>query len=145
MEHGFMHLFYERTPAHVHLDGTIPINLYRDDGDLAITMPESSGDGQVMELEQSGYHAVREEAVVSIEKTIAELGQMFQHFAGLVAEQGDLVQRIDSDIEDTVANVDAGQSELLKYYKSISSNRWLIFKVFIVLVLFVVFFTTVVL
>lgn len=36
--------------------------------------------------------------------------------------------RIDENVEDTLANVDAGQAQLLKYLNTISSNRWLLMK-----------------
>jgi len=55
----------------------------------------------------------------------------------MVAEQRETVQRIDADTQDIAANVDSGHRELLKYYASISSNRWLMLKVFGVLIVFV--------
>ena len=55
----------------------------------------------------------------------------------MVAEQRETVQRIDADTQDIASNVDSGHRELLKYYASISSNRWLMLKVFGVLIVFV--------
>ncbi len=43
------------------------------------------------------------------------------HLSGL---QGEMATRIDENVEDTLANVDAGQAQLLKYLSAISSNRW---------------------
>lgn len=77
-----------------------------------------------------------------MESTITELGSIFQQLAHLVAEQGEVALRIDENVDDTLANVDAGQAQLLKYYDTISSNRWLILKVFGVLMLFLAFFVT---
>lgn len=48
--------------------------------------------------------------------------------------------RIDENVDDTLANVDAAQTYLLRYLKGISSNRWLVMKVFAVLVLFLTVF-----
>lgn len=48
--------------------------------------------------------------------------------------------RIDENVEETLANVDSAQAQLLKYLNSISSNRWLIMKVFFVLLAFLVIF-----
>ena len=42
--------------------------------------------------------------------------------------QGEATMRIDENVEDTLANVDAGQAQLLKYLNTISSNRWLLMK-----------------
>ena len=55
----------------------------------------------------------------------------------MVAEQRETVQRIDADTMDIASNVSGAQRELLKYYASISSNRWLMLKVFGVLIVFV--------
>lgn len=55
----------------------------------------------------------------------------------MVAEQRETVHRIDADTHDIASNVDMAQRELLKYYASISSNRWLMLKVFGVLIVFV--------
>lgn len=55
----------------------------------------------------------------------------------MVAEQRETVQRIDADTYDIASNVSGAQRELLKYYTSISSNRWLMLKVFGVLIVFV--------
>ena len=57
----------------------------------------------------------------------------------MVAEQRETVQRIDADTFDIQSNVSGAQTELLKYYASISSNRWLMLKVFGVLIVFVSF------
>ena len=55
----------------------------------------------------------------------------------MVAEQRETVQRIDADTIDIASNVSGAQRELLKYYASISSNRWLMLKVFGILIVFV--------
>ena len=55
----------------------------------------------------------------------------------MVAEQRETVQRTDADTVDIASNVSGAQRELLKYYASISSNRWLMLKVFGVLIVFV--------
>ena len=59
----------------------------------------------------------------------------------MVAEQRETVQRIDADTIDIANNVSGAQRELLKYYASISNNRWLMMKVFGVLIVFVSLFS----
>lgn len=48
--------------------------------------------------------------------------------------------RIDENIDETLTNVGAAQTQLLKYLNGISSNRWLIMKIFFVLMIFLVIF-----
>ncbi|KAI0040805.1 t-SNARE [Auriscalpium vulgare] len=97
---------------------------------------------QQMQLveQQDSYIQSRSTAIESIESTIAELGQIFNQLAHMVAEQRETVQRIDADTLDIAANVGGAQRELLKYYASISSNRWLMLKVFGVLIVFFLLF-----
>lgn len=61
----------------------------------------------------------------------------------MVAEQRETVQRIDADTVDIASNVSGAQRELLKYYASISSNRWLMLKVFGVLIVFVSYLSSI--
>lgn len=72
----------------------------------------------------------RSTAIESIESTISELGQIFSQLAHMVAEQRETVQRIDDNILDVADNVSGAQRELLKYYNSVASNRWLMLKIF---------------
>ncbi|KAF4623131.1 hypothetical protein D9613_002166 [Agrocybe pediades] len=90
--------------------------------------------------QQDSYIQQRSTAIESIETTIAELGQIFTQLANMVAEQRETVQRIDADTHDIMSNVSGAQRELLKYYASISSNRWLMLKIFGVLIVFFLVF-----
>jgi len=104
----------------------------------------SQNGGAFMQMQmveqQDSYIQSRSTAIESIESTIAELGQIFMQLANMVAEQGETVQRIDADSHDIAANVSGAQRELLKYYASISSNRWLMLKIFgVLIVCFLVF------
>jgi len=58
----------------------------------------------------------------------------------MVSEQGELAIRIDENVDDTLANVDNAQTQLLKYLNTVSSNRWLILKLFGILMAFFSFF-----
>ncbi|OAD73750.1 hypothetical protein PHYBLDRAFT_124755 [Phycomyces blakesleeanus NRRL 1555(-)] len=96
---------------------------------------------QMMVLEQDRYIDHRSTAIESIESTIAELGGIFQQLATMVAEQRETVQRIDQNTDDIEMHVMGAQRELLKYYTNISSNRWLIIKIFVTIVCFFLLFT----
>lgn len=55
-------------------------------------------------------------------------------------EQEERVQRIDANVEESLVSVESGHAELLRYLRSVSSNRWLMLKIFGVLLAFFVFF-----
>lgn len=92
---------------------------------------------------ETSYQDARADAVRQVESTIVELGQIFNQLATMVSEQGELVERIDANVEDTVTNMDAGQNQLMLYYNSIAGNRALILKVFAVLLAFLVLWTVI--
>ncbi|KAK8074050.1 hypothetical protein PG994_004949 [Apiospora phragmitis] len=98
------------------------------------------GDQQLLMMEeaqpQNTYIAQRGEAIEAIERTIGELGSIFGQLAQMVSEQSEQIQRIDANTEDVVDNVQGAQKELLKYWSRVSSNRWLIAKMFGVLMIF---------
>lgn len=86
------------------------------------------------------YVQQRAETMQNIESTIVELGGIFQQLAHMVKEQEEVVGRIDSNIQDVELNVEAAHSQILKYFQSVSKNRWLMIKIFGVLIFFFIFF-----
>ncbi|CAH1159606.1 unnamed protein product [Phaedon cochleariae] len=90
--------------------------------------------------ETDNYLHSRAETMQNIESTIVELGGIFQQLAHMVKEQEEMVERIDTNVQDAGMNIDAAHAQIVKYFKSVSSNRWLIIKIFGVLIFFFIFF-----
>lgn len=113
-------------------------------GDFAINMDDVDKQRYQQQLqlidEQDSYISSRAETMQNIEQTIVELGGIFQQLATMVKEQEEMVQRIDANVEDTQLNVEAAHSEILKYFQSVTSNRWLMVKIFGVLIVFFIIF-----
>lgn len=114
----------------------MPESPARTGGEVAIAMPQMA----MVQHQQEDYTSSRANAVENIERTIVELGGIFQQLATLVAEQGDMIERIDENIDTSTTNIDRGHSELMKYLHNVSSNRMLIVKLFLVLIVFAVIF-----
>lgn len=89
---------------------------------------------------QDSYMQSRAEALHNVESTIHELGTIFTQLATMVSQQGELAIRIDENMEDTLSNVEGAQGQLMRYLNSISSNRWLMIKIFFVLIAFLMIF-----
>ncbi|GAV89523.1 Syntaxin domain-containing protein/SNARE domain-containing protein [Cephalotus follicularis] len=89
---------------------------------------------------QDSYMQSRAEALQNVESTIHELSGIFNQLATLVSQQGEIAIRIDENMDDSLANVEGAQGALLKYLNSISSNRWLMIKIFFVLISFLMIF-----
>uniref|UniRef100_A0A674CJV9 Syntaxin-5 n=1 Tax=Salmo trutta TaxID=8032 RepID=A0A674CJV9_SALTR len=110
-------------------------------GEVAIDMDNQSNPLQLQLIdEQDSYIQSRADTMQNIESTIVELGSIFQQLAHMVKEQEETVQRIDANVEDTQLNVDMAHTEILKYFQSVSSNRWLMVKIFLVLIVFFIVF-----
>ncbi|XP_039976339.1 syntaxin-5a isoform X3 [Xiphias gladius] len=110
-------------------------------GDVAIDMDSQTNPLQLQLIdEQDSYIQSRADTMQNIESTIVELGSIFQQLAHMVKEQEETIQRIDANVEDTQLNVEAAHTEILKYFQSVSSNRWLMIKIFLVLIIFFIIF-----
>lgn len=86
--------------------------------------------------QDNSYMQQRGEAISQIESTINELGGIFSQLAQMVSEQSEQIQRIDANTDDVVDNVDGAQRELMKYWSRVQGNRWLVAKLFGVLMVF---------
>lgn len=109
-------------------------------GAVAIEMDSRSSQQLQLLDEQDSYIQSRADTMQNIESTIVELGSIFQQLAHMVKEQEETIQRIDSSVEDTQLNVEAAHGEILKYFQSVSSNRWLLVKIFLILIVFFIVF-----
>ncbi|CAH9066512.1 unnamed protein product [Cuscuta europaea] len=89
---------------------------------------------------QDSYMQGRSQALHSVESTIHELSSIFTQLATMVSHQGELAIRIDENMEDTLSNVEGAQGQLVRYFNNISSNRWLMIKIFLVLIVFLMIF-----
>ncbi|CAL5363790.1 unnamed protein product [Camellia sinensis] len=89
---------------------------------------------------QESYSQSRAVALQNVESTISELGGIFTHLATMVAQQGELAIRIDDNMEESLTNVESARSALLRHLNQISSNRWLMIKIFAILVFFLMVF-----
>ncbi|XP_025907806.1 syntaxin-5, partial [Nothoprocta perdicaria] len=108
--------------------------------DVAIDMDARSSQQLQLIEEQDSYIQSRADTMQNIESTIVELGSIFQQLAHMVKEQEETIQRIDASVEDTQLNVEAAHGEILKYFQSVTSNRWLMVKIFLVLIVFFIVF-----
>lgn len=102
--------------------------------------PSSSHDTMQLLDQQDAYIQERASTMETIESTIVELGTIFQQLATMVKEQEEQIMRIDSNVEESELNIEAAHGEILKYFQSVTSNRWLMAKIFLTLIAFFIIF-----
>ncbi|KAM4018440.1 syntaxin-5 isoform 1-T2 [Anomaloglossus baeobatrachus] len=128
----------------LHHNSMGPSVLFQDDsrrsGDVTIEMDSKVSQQLQLIDEQDSYIQSRADTMQNIESTIVELGSIFQQLAHMVKEQEETIQRIDGNVEETHLNVEAAHSEILKYFQSVTSNRWLMIKIFLILIVFFIIF-----
>ena len=82
----------------------------------------------------------RMQAAEKVEQSIAQLGSLFTQMASLVVTQGEVVMRIEDDVEAGLANVEQGHEEMTKFYDITKGNRSLIIKILALLLFFILLF-----
>nr|CAI5824533.1 unnamed protein product [Callosobruchus analis] len=110
------------------------------EGTALVPKQQSQMQAALMYDETDQYLQNRAETMQNIESTIVELGGIFQQLAHMVKEQEEMVERIDTNVEHAEMNIEAAHAQIVKYFNTISSNRWLMIKIFGVLIFFFVFF-----
>lgn len=106
-----------------------------DDDSCVISLPTASQMQQQMQRPQQ-----RMAEVEGVEKMMGELAKSFKQMTGLVAQQHDLLNSIDGNMDLAVDNVERAQTSLTKFLDGIKGNRALVIKTFGVLIAFGIFF-----
>lgn len=123
-----------RTPQPGYQGGSSDLLTLEPSSSSVLAHSNRQSDQQLLMMEEAQpsnqYIEARGEAIIAIERTINELGGIFGQLATMVSEQSEMIQRIDANTEDVVDNVEGAQRELLKYWSRVSGNRWLIAKMF---------------
>jgi len=82
----------------------------------------------------------RANQIRDIESHISDIKTIFEKLSNLVSVQGERLLRIEDNIDDTMNHAEGAVEQLLRYLKGMSSNRWMIINVFLILLFFIVVF-----
>ena len=77
-----------------------------------------------------GYLDARAKDVLSVERQIGELSGLFSRLAGVVAEQGAMVERIEDNVAISLDNLEAGTTQLQTWRERVYDNSALGFRIF---------------
>jgi len=87
------------------------------------------------------YSQQRAEEAEQIEGQLTEISQMMTKLAQIVDEQRHTILQIGDNVDDSIENMDGAIQQLQKYLSSLTGNRWLMIKVFALLIFLAVIFT----
>ena len=94
---------------------------------------------QIQERQAKRETAQRLAESQQAERTLGELGTLFGKMSTLISEQGEVLEKVEDDVEAAFVDVIAGQEELTKLYGIKKGNRPLIIKTFAILNFLIVF------
>uniref|UniRef100_A0A8D2ZVF4 Syntaxin-16 n=1 Tax=Scophthalmus maximus TaxID=52904 RepID=A0A8D2ZVF4_SCOMX len=108
--------------------------LMEEDEDLAL-YDKGFTDDQLMLVEQNTVMVEeREKEIRQIVQSISDLNEIFRDLAGMVVEQGTVLDRIDFNVEQACVKTDDGLKQLQKAEQYQKKNR----KMLVILILFII-------
>jgi syntaxin 5 len=104
-------------------------------------MEQESGQEQMMQLiPDQDYLRERADAMEQVESNIVELGTIFNRLAVMVNEHKDMVQRVEDNVEEANSMINLSLNTLTDTLTNLQTNQALFFKVFAILVVFIISF-----
>lgn len=104
-------------------------------------MEQESGQDQMMQLiPDQDYLRERADAMEQVESNIVELGTIFNKLAVMVNEHREMVTRVEDNVDDANTTINMSLATLTDTFTNLQTNRALFFKVFSILVAFIIMF-----
>jgi syntaxin 5 len=104
-------------------------------------MEQETGQDQLMQLiPDQDYLRQRADAMEQVESNIVELGTIFNRLAVMVSEHRDMVQRVEDNVDEANSMINLSLNTLTDTLTNLQTNRALFFKVFSILVVFIISF-----
>ena len=75
-----------------------------------------------------------------VEAALAQMGSLFSQVATMVVEQGEVLTRIEDDVENGLEEVKLGHQQMERFWEISKQGRGVIFTLIVITVVFVVFF-----
>lgn len=104
---------------------------------------DNAGFNETMQKYKSGnneYYQDRNTAVQHIEKAMNDLSGMFNRISQMIYRQGEMIERIDNETNISLNNVKMAQDEVIKLKDDVKSNRKLLFKIFAIIIIFIILY-----
>ena len=74
---------------------------------------------QTSDVIANDYLHERAKAVQDIEANMTELGSIFERLSTMISEQGEMIDRLDDNLDAAEVNVNMGYQEIVKYGQNV--------------------------
>lgn len=90
---------------------------------------------ETIEQQRERYDMIR-----NVEQSVSDILQMFVQLSEIIAQHDYAIDRIDQNTQETVANMEKGYNQIVKYYDKIKGNKRLVYKIIAILLVFLIVF-----
>ena len=80
--------------------------------------------------------------VQAIEKTMSEISAMMNRLSQMTYEQSFLIENISRNTDIALDHVEKGEKEVKKILENVKNNRWLLIRIFMIIICVSVFYIT---
>ena len=95
---------------------------------------------QIMEQKESQYYQNRLKDVQIIEKTMSEISGMMNRLSQTINEHAYIIDNIRQNTDIALEHVEKGEKEVKQILESVKNNRWLLIRIFMILICVSVFY-----
>ena len=95
---------------------------------------------QIMQHKESQYYQNRLKDVQLIEKTMTEISDMMNRLSQMTYEHSFLIENISKNTDIALEHVEKGEKEVKQILESVKNNRWLLIRIFMILICVSVFY-----
>lgn len=85
----------------------------------SLTRPNNAFAIQASDVIANDYLHERAKAVQDIEANMTELGSIFERLSTMISEQGEMIDRLDDNLDAAEVNVNMGYQEIVKYGQNV--------------------------
>ena len=95
---------------------------------------------QTMEQKESKYYQNRLKDVQAIEKTMGEIAGMMNRLSQMTYEHSLIIDNISKNTDIALVHVEKGEKEVKKILDNVKNNRWLLIRIFMIIICVSVFY-----
>jgi syntaxin 5 len=119
---------------------------YNDGPDFGALVDQTLLQPQTVAFESQNdtYFTSRQQSMQQITNTIQDVAAMHVQLTDLIHKQEETVARIDANTEEMAVYIEGANEQIMDLYEFSNNNQWLLIKIFAVLIVFAIFFISVI-